>query len=103
MALTLPPPLPDGISPSLRFYITATATANFADRGYSFTHPTDATKQAWSQGIRIRATVADLEISFDGTNVHGRVASGATAEYYDRHEGGIYVRGTGSVFFLEAW
>ncbi len=103
MALELPAPFPSGIGASLRFYETGTATADFDDNKWSFTQPSDDTAQAWSQGIRIRATGAALEFSFDGTNVHGAVASGATVEYYERHEGCIYVRGVGATFFVEAW
>jgi len=62
----------------------------------------------WSQGIRITSVSGgDIEFSFDGTNVHGRVKDGTTEIYYDRHEAGIAVRAAGGVgtpvFEVEAW
>jgi hypothetical protein len=68
---------------------------------------------AWSTMIRVvnLGTVeGDLEISFDGTNVHGLVgnANSAANEFvYERCEAGISVRGAnGNVavpFRIEAW
>ena len=102
MALTWPPPVPNGVY-SIRVYETGTATANFGDHLYSFSHPSDLNKQAWSYAIRIKAASANLEFSFDGTTVHGSVAAGDTKEFEGRFEGGIAIRGAGSVFTLEAW
>lgn len=59
--------------------------------------------QGWSKGIRITSEAGGyVEISFDGTNVHGRVDDGAVVEYFDRYEGGISLRGSGD-FIVEAW
>ena len=59
--------------------------------------------QGWSKGIRITSAAGGyVEISFDGTNVHGRVDNGAAVEYLDRYEAGIAVRGSGA-FIVEAW
>lgn len=95
-------PLPDGVY-SLRFYQTGTATANFADRSWLFTHPADSTKQAWSKGFKISAATQDLSVSFDGTNVHCVVPAGTSVDFIDRYEGGIAVKGNGSVYTIEAW
>jgi hypothetical protein len=108
MSHTFPPGLPDNVY-SLRFYASGTGTANFADNQFIFHHPADAAlpvekqRVAWSNGMRIKATGGDLEFSFDGTNVHGKVRAGDTGVYYERHEGGIAVRGTGVTFEIEAW
>lgn len=59
--------------------------------------------QIWSNQIRIVVTTADLEYSFDGTNVHGRVTAGTTVIYEVRREAGIAVRGAGAVYRIEAW
>ena len=59
--------------------------------------------QAWSKGIRIKSAAGGyVEFSFDGTNVHGKVSDGAEAEYLDRYEPGIAIRGSGA-FVVEAW
>lgn len=102
MALLLPAPFPNNIY-TLRFYQTGTATANFADKNWLFTHPADATKQAWSRGFRIRATSGTIEFSFDGVNVHGSVASGGDDWFFERVEGGIAVRGNTFGYVIEAW
>lgn len=100
---TFPAPYPTNRR-SIRFYATGTATANFDDRKYAFSIPgTSPAEQGWSNGIIVRATVADLEISFDGTNVHGKVPSGSSYFYWNRYEGGIAVRGLASEFTIEAW
>jgi hypothetical protein len=60
----------------------------------------------WSMGIRVvNDGTGDLEISFDGTNVHGRLKAGEIANYSRRHEAGIAVRGNGGTptFKIEAW
>jgi len=59
--------------------------------------------QIWSGNIRISATTADLEFSFDGVTVQGLVKSGESVIYRQRFESGIAVRGVGSVFRIEAW
>lgn len=97
-----PLPLPSGIY-SLRFYETGTATADFTDNQWAFTHPDGSGNQAWSHGIRIVAAAgAALAITFDGVNTHATVASGETVEYLDRCEAGIAVSGSGD-FQIEAW
>jgi hypothetical protein len=57
----------------------------------------------WAHSMRITAVTANVEFSFDGTNVHGIVLAGQTGEYFNRHEAGIAVRGTGATFYIEAW
>jgi hypothetical protein len=58
----------------------------------------------WADTIRvINSGGGDLEISFDGENVHGLVPSGATHVYRGRNEAGIAVRGNGVTFVIEAW
>lgn len=101
-----PAPLPSNYK-SLRFYETGTGTANFADNKWAFERPDPADpaypEQGWSGTIRVRAIAANVEISFDGVNVHGFVLAGTVSEYYHRTEGGISVRGVGSTFHVEAW
>lgn len=89
---------------SLRFYATGPATANFVDNEFAFEIPgSSPSEQGWSGMIRVRAVSADLQISFDGTNVHGFIPSGSEALYENRYEGGIAVRGAGATFHVEAW
>jgi len=59
--------------------------------------------QIWAGNIRITATTADLEFSFDGVTVQGLVKAGESVLYRQRFESGIAVRGIGSVFRIEAW
>lgn len=61
------------------------------------------TTQGWSKAIRVTAAGATVNISFDGVNDHGQIAAGATAEYWDRYEGCIYIKGAASTFVVEAW
>lgn len=99
-----PPPIASGMY-SLRFAETGTTTANFSDNAFLFVLPDGSGNQAWSQGLRIVATTADIEFSFDGSTVHGKVPAGNEYFYFDRHEGGIAIRGAGGngAFELEAW
>lgn len=96
-----PPKIPSGIY-SLRFYKTGTATANFSDNAFIFSHPDGTGKEAFSQCFRIVATSSALEFSFDGINVHGKVPASNEFFYFDRHEGGICIRG-GGTYEIEAW
>jgi hypothetical protein len=59
----------------------------------------------WSCSIRIcNDGGGDLEYSFDGTNVAGKVtATDVEVIYRDRYEAGICVRGAGAAFRIEAW
>lgn len=61
----------------------------------------------WSFGIYIKNTGAtnDLEFSFDGVNVHGRLAPGAERIYYNRFEAGMALRGVtaNTTYIVEAW
>jgi hypothetical protein len=61
----------------------------------------------WSMGIRIcNDGTGDLEYSFDGTNIHGRLKQGEIASYPRRHEAGISIRGVAAAtptFRVEAW
>jgi hypothetical protein len=60
----------------------------------------------WSERIHITNTGGnDIEISFDGTNVHGVIPAGTTREYEDRREAGIALRSPGgaSSARVEAW
>lgn len=108
---TFPAPFPSDMY-SLRFYATGNASANFADHVYPFFHPADDAvpemakrRQAWSKGMKIHlAPTAGnwLEYTFDGTNVHGYLNAGEYDIYFERHEGGIAVRGVGE-FWIEAW
>ena len=67
---------------------------------------TPNTPMIWSHTITIYNTgSADIELSFDGTNVHGYVVAGTFQTYSDRMESGIAVRGAGGTgtFKIEAW
>ena len=143
------PPRPASSVRSIRFYVTAAATAAFADNAYLFASGAGANTflptpyvpaggettqavlgvppmgagrdshdvgfdprvpqvpppvaQIWSGGIRVTASGADIEISFDGTNVHGLIKSGTSAVYYKRYEAGIAFRGAGGTAYVEAW
>jgi len=89
---------------SLRFYATGSGTANFVDNQFAFeVSGKSPSEQGWSGSIRVRALGAAVEISFDGTNVHGYIPSGEEGTYWDRYEGGIAVRGAGATFHVEAW
>lgn len=58
----------------------------------------------WSGNIRIfNDGNGDLEFSFDGVNVHGRLLKGEYHMYRNRYEAGISVRGSGHAFRIEAW
>jgi hypothetical protein len=61
----------------------------------------------WSGNIRIcNDGSGDLEFSFDGTNIHGRLKSGELFQYRNRYEAGIAVRGVAAatpLFRIEAW
>jgi hypothetical protein len=106
LAPAFPAPNPSNIK-SIRFYETGVATANFTDSKWPFERvdPADPAvpEQGWSYSIEVRAVGGDLQISFDGTNVHGFVLAGTTKQYEKRHEGGISVRGIGVTYHVEAW
>lgn len=89
---------------SLRVYETGTGTGSFSDNEFPFSQP-DSDDQAWSNSIRIinDDDTAELEISFDGSNIHGIVKPNSEVIYRDRYEGGISVRGDGAEFTIEAW
>jgi len=64
--------------------------------------------QIWSGSVRIFCVPGsgDLEFSFDGTNIHGRVADGQSEIFLARREAGISIRGVGAStpdFHVEAW
>ena len=127
------PPRPASGRHSIRFYATGTATANFADNAFMFINGAGANPftplpevtggstvvpappsgtgvasggtpapQIWAQTIRVESS-GDVEISFDGTNVHGKIlAAGGDVIYRNRFECGISIRGSGT-FIIEAW
>jgi hypothetical protein len=59
----------------------------------------------WCRYLRIcnDSGSTDLEFSFDGTNIHGRLKPGEKLDYNTRYEGGIALRGNGAAFRVEAW
>lgn len=90
------PPTPWGSGPS----------NNNADPALNGAAGTVSTPMIWCHSITIQNTSAsDIEISFDGVNVHGYVVANTTQTYSDRMEAGISLRGAGGVgtFKLEAW
>jgi len=100
-----PPPLSTNVKP-VRFYATGTATADYADNQFSFErvdpkNPLEP-EQAWSSSIRIRATSGNITFSFDGVTDHGFVPLSDMHVYWDRYEGGIAIKGSGT-FHVEAW
>ena len=70
--------------------------------GYVDPHP-----MLWAHTIRIwNDGVATIQVSFDGTNVHGEVPGGKEWLCRDRYEAGIALRGKAAAlvdFRLEAW
>lgn len=58
----------------------------------------------WAQTIRIcnDSGANDLEYSFDGADVHGKLLPGEQVIYRNRFEAGIALRGNGT-FRIEAW
>lgn len=100
-----PAPFPSNYK-SLRFYETGTATASYGDNEFAFERPDPKDpaepEQGWSVSLRIRAVGGDLNFSFNGTDDHGFVPDGEAQTYWDRHEGGIAVKGSGT-FHIEAW
>lgn len=126
-----PPRVASGVR-SIRYYKTAAATANFPDNAYLFIDGVGANPYTslpvvsggntalpltptgtgvssdgtaamiWAGTIRVTAVGGDIEFSFDGTNVHGKVLSGNSAVYRNRYEAGIALRGAGT-FIVEAW
>jgi hypothetical protein len=109
------PPTPDAAITSLRFYATATSTANWSDnvfRWFSWRYP--ANPQT-CQGIRLcNDGAVDLEASFaatadnDNTHIAGRVKQGEVVTWLGRRELGIAIRnaggvGGGSIFRVEVW
>lgn len=106
LAPAFPAPNPPNLK-SIRFYQTGAATANFADNKWGFARVDPVApatpEQGWSYSICVRAVGGNLEISFDGTTVHGFILSGTEKIYEKRHEGGISVRGAGATFHIEAW
>jgi len=100
-----PSPFPENRR-SIRFYATGTTTGAFAGNQFAFERagvtPSD---QGWSTAIRVRAVAGDVEISFDGVNVHGFIPSGEAQVYWDRYEGGISIRTSAGTptFYIEAW
>lgn len=104
------PAKPSGVAFSIRFFKAGAGTANFEDNAYLFVaqaganpYPT-APASLYSSAILIRNEGGgDLEFSFDGVNIAGRVPAGAERIYRERHESGIALRGAGINFEVEAW
>jgi hypothetical protein len=115
LAPAYPPPFPSDVK-SLRFYETGNATADFGDNEFAFERPDPKDpaepEQAWANSIRIRAvdvipaSNAELEVSFDGTNVHAIIPANDAKVFEWRHVGGIAVRNAAAAvatFHIEAW
>jgi len=100
--MSFPGPAPDNVY-SVRLAAVGTGTALFSANEFEFFHPVRTEEQVWSQGIKIKAISGAIEFSFDGTDIHGRVAAGETVIFYDRHESAIAIRGATSTFELEVW
>jgi hypothetical protein len=92
---------------SLTWENAAGASETFAGAGtYRIRTVNDKVPKAmlWAQTIRvINAGGGDLEISFDGVNVHGLVPAGLINVYRNRFEAGIAIRGNGVSYVIEAW
>ncbi len=69
--------------------------------------PTPIAPAIWSGNIRVcNDGEGDIEFSFDGINVHGRLKAGEVFQYRNRYESGMAVRGydgATSAFRIEAW
>ena len=58
----------------------------------------------WAYGIMVvNDGAGELEVSFDGTNVHDVLKQNETHTYLNRHESGISVRGNGLADRISAW
>jgi len=114
---------------SIRFYKSGTGTAAFTGNAFLFKDTVSANPSTlptpinpgssdtyvypasvsnngdiWAGTIRVfNDGGSDLQVSFDGTNIHGIVKSGTNSLYRDRYEAGISVLGTGVAFRIEAW
>lgn len=100
--MAFPGPAPDNIY-SIRLAVASTGTALFSDNEFEFFHPVRTDEQVWSQAIKIKAISGAIEFSFDGVEIHGRVAGGETVIFWERHESAIAIRGATSTFELEVW
>jgi hypothetical protein len=82
-------------------------TGSGGPRGTGKNNPGDPAPMIWAANIRIvhGGQAGDLEISFDGTTVHGKVGAGEDFIYWDRFEAGIAIRGAGGTptYRIEAW
>jgi hypothetical protein len=60
----------------------------------------------WSYGMRVvndSTADTDLEISFDGVNIHDKLKKGEEVLYRNRIEAGISVRGAGALYRISAY
>ena len=73
--------------------------------GTGTTAPPLVPPMLWAGNIRVfNDGGAPLEISFNGTDVHGRIlVADKFLTYKTRYEAGIAVRGAGAAFRIEAW
>lgn len=81
------------------FYATVTGTGSFVE--YTFVDPTDSVNFV-SYGIRLLVTGASVDVSFDGTAVHGVCPVGDHV-FLNRRQKSIWIRGVGATVRVYAW
>jgi len=94
---------------SRRIYVGGTTTLDFQDNAFMFAELLGLSVPiAWPfQAIRVfNDGTADIEVTFDGTNIHGVVKPSRFSTWYDRTESGIAVRSPGpgvTGYRIEGW
>ena len=87
-------------------FFEVVSSANDPDWGTAHTFTDSAQGDFYSTGILlINASGNLLEVSFDGTNVHGVVPANATITYDRRIEAQIFIRSAsgGDTCYVHAW
>lgn len=91
---------------SLRFFQSGTTTDSFVEVAMT-SAPSNGFGSATGT-IDVQNTSAnDMDLSFDGTNVQGRVTANSTKTFRNRHEKTMHVKstvgGSAATFLIHAW
>jgi hypothetical protein len=104
--ITPAPYVPAGSSVQFNAPLAPTGTGGGPAGSDPSQAPPTVSPMLWSGNVRVcNDGSGDLEFSFDGTNVHGRLKSGEQFQYRNRYEAGIAIRGVSAtpLFRVEAW